>query len=588
MKKETRMKKISRLSMVWMLCMTLLFGCAKEEDTGELLIPMPNETTKILAQQMEDHTYRFDMMMKHRSFASGDMEEFLIKVGSEQRDAVLVQARKEQVAAFEANFPRDYREEDYMENEVSSTYFITRGGYCYELAVYTKEGQYFMDYDVWEMKVFVSKLENDTFRLKQVFDIEPMSLDAPTTGLYLEDANFDGMLDLIVCTGYTGNQNAGIYECFLFDGEQYNLCDSYGSIFNAYVDADKQVVHSAIRGSAVSHTYYIYVFKNGEFRLERSLTIEPDETTDVAGAEEDYIWQYTEKVFNTDIPYGEKPEYTVEVHSEKDEKALIEEKYESENSIWYTGPEVLGGLDGETYSGGIAGGVTADMLLSCEKEPDVEDYFTDELVFLGEYPVSGAIKGKQYENLSLYGSRIDGESDTLILSLDHKLIYEIPWNWENVYREAPKLGFIQADGDEDTEILIQGIYQAGVEWHTDRIGLVDFADPITLTALIANHDWIRLNTEAVNIPFQDNIIEITYNGEVNTFTLSDWSNWDTCTGIKDFIPIGVNAEEGTIDARLYVDLKTHKRVYDGIIIKFAIVVKDKKFYLEALSATQEY
>lgn len=555
--------------MVWTLCITLLLGCAKDE-TSEL----PD-----LAKQ--ERFYSEEKSVSEEEISGNEIEEAVPEIWEEET------TREEQVAAFEAKFPRDYREEDYMEHEVSSTYFITRDGYCYELAAYTKDGQYFMDYDVWEMKVFVSKLENDTFRLMQVFDIEPMSLDALTTGLYLEDANFDGMLDIIVCTGYIGNQYAGIYQCFLFDGEQYNLCASFEEIPNASVDADKQVIRSASRGSAVSHTYDIYIFKEDEFRLERSLTIEPDETVDAVD-EEDCVWQYTEMVFNTDIPNGEKPEYTVEVHSEKDEKALIEEKYKSENSIWYREPQVLSGLDEETYFGGVSEDVTADMLLSCKKEPGVKDYFTDELVFLGEYPVSGTIKGKQYENLSLYGSRIDGESDTLILSLDHKLIYEIPWNWENVYMEVPKLGFIQADGDGDTEILIQGIYQAGVEWHIDRIGLVDFTDPATLTTIIVNHDWVRLNTEAVDIPFQNNIVEITYNEKVNTFTLSDWAKEDICTGIKDFMPIEVNAEEGTIDARLYVDLKANDRVYDGITIKFAIVVKDKKFYLEALSATQEY
>lgn len=589
LKKRNGVKKISRLSMVWMLCMTLLLGCAKEEDTGELLVPMPNETTKILAQQMEDHTYRFDMMMKHRSLASGDMEEFLIKTGPEQRDAVLVQAREEQVAAFEAKVPRDYREEDYMEHDVTATYFITRNGYCYEQAFYKINGD-FTAYHSWEMKVFISKLEDGEFRLQQMFDIEPEEycgyfLD----GMELVDANFDGVLDLEVHRGDTGNQAAGVYSCFLFDGEQYNLCESYSHIFNAYINPKWKRVYGMNRSNAVTHTYEVYIFQDGEFRLERSVTTKPDENYDYT-SEEDTVWLYDEHIYIPNSEWGEVVSH--HVYSGKDDKELLDERY-AEDSVWIGGNRVeeeKGGDDKEVVR--QAQGVTAGMLLACDREPDAEAYFTDDLVFLGEYPVTGTIRGKKYETVSLYGRRDHDGSNSLLLSLDHKIIYEIPWMWENVYMESPKLAFVNADGDQDTEILLQVVDKAGIEWREDRLGLLDFQNNVTITEVVTDKRWVVNNIkdleEKIILQEEEDIIEFIGDGETEQFIIPAWVK--QCGGVNgfiDYVSMGADVEEGTIGIRLYAHARDDFS-YGGVVIKCAIVVEDNEIKLEILSATQEY
>ena len=64
------------------------------------------------------------------------------------------------------------------------------------------------------------------------------------------DINFDGTLDLMLYCGLYGNQSASMYDCYVFDGEQFIEC---GSAMNPVIDEENQLILCWSRGSAYSY-----------------------------------------------------------------------------------------------------------------------------------------------------------------------------------------------------------------------------------------------------------------------------------------------------------------------------------------------
>lgn len=82
-----------------------------------------------------------------------------------------------------------------------------------------------------------------------------------------EDADFDDEPELLLFSGYWGNQAAMHYYCYDWNdvNKEYIEYESFLYISNPEIDTEEQVVRGSSRGSATTHYYYTYAFIDGEF-----------------------------------------------------------------------------------------------------------------------------------------------------------------------------------------------------------------------------------------------------------------------------------------------------------------------------------
>lgn len=233
------------------------------------------------------------------------------------------------------NIPKDYNEKDYMEYDIFSAYFVPSKGYGYELVISIKSEEEEYERDV---KVFVSKWEGDEYKLQQVIQNEPTSYYGDLVdeqGLYLVDVNFDGLDDILVCNGAFGKYLLSEYNCYLFDGEEYRLCKSFDGIFEPVIDPErKQVLGLGQPFSYLENLFEIYVFQDGEFRLEGRL----DCWLNVDVEDAPYYTEYDVTKFKTDGISEEDPLSRLVISEEKfsdlDGEAFVNQKLEAEESYW--------------------------------------------------------------------------------------------------------------------------------------------------------------------------------------------------------------------------------------------------------------
>lgn len=229
---------------------------------------------------------------------------------------------------------RNYNAEDYMKYKVQSSYFWKEDLKGYELVISQADED--EDY-VRDVKVFVSKLEDETYVLMQVLEDKLHDGDAwDSEGLHLVDVNFDGEKDILVQNGHYGNQGTEYYSCYLYHNGSYQQCDSFSEIPNASVDAQNQYMLGSWRNSAASHGYGIYLFENGRYRLWRMLTLEflPDETAEDEG--DRVLWLDEEyDGDNVSLMNIENATITEQFSIEADyESDIVQEKFLGPESFW--------------------------------------------------------------------------------------------------------------------------------------------------------------------------------------------------------------------------------------------------------------
>ena len=100
------------------------------------------------------------------------------------------------------------------------------------------------------------------------------------------DVNFDGIPDLLICTGHHGNQGLLTYYCFLQTEDGFVEAPTFTDIPNPAVDAENQLIRSQWRNSAVSHSWAEYKCQNNTYVMYRELC----EDVDFSGNEEVWVW----------------------------------------------------------------------------------------------------------------------------------------------------------------------------------------------------------------------------------------------------------------------------------------------------------
>lgn len=105
------------------------------------------------------------------------------------------------------------------------------------------------------------------------------------------DVNFDGVPDLLLCTGYHGNQGLVRYQCLLQTEKGFVEEESFEEIANPAVDAENKLILSQWRNNVVSHSWAEYAYQDGRFVLSRELMEDVADDTDFDS--EEYIWVWT-------------------------------------------------------------------------------------------------------------------------------------------------------------------------------------------------------------------------------------------------------------------------------------------------------
>ncbi|MDE6363230.1 MAG: hypothetical protein K2L86_03030 [Lachnospiraceae bacterium] len=140
-----------------------------------------------------------------------------------------------------------------------------------------------------EDAVLLISYENDTDNL-QIIHTEAEGgfahwVSAENKFVYT-DVNFDGLPDLLICSGHHGAQGALSYYCFLQTTEGFAESPTFTDIPNPAIDAENKLILSQWRNSAASHSWAEYAYENHSYILKRELR----EQAEYEGEQTIWIW----------------------------------------------------------------------------------------------------------------------------------------------------------------------------------------------------------------------------------------------------------------------------------------------------------
>lgn len=101
------------------------------------------------------------------------------------------------------------------------------------------------------------------------------------------DVNFDGIPDLLICSGHHGAQGFLAYYCFLQTEDGFGEAPTFTDIPNPGIDVENELILGQWRNSASSHSWAEYEYQEGAFVMVRHLCEEQDWKTN------DDVWIYT-------------------------------------------------------------------------------------------------------------------------------------------------------------------------------------------------------------------------------------------------------------------------------------------------------
>ena len=550
--------------MVFVLCIGVFSACGKEER---------NEVGFLIRQE--------------------GVPKEVLSSNSVELEADLSRSAEKNVLG--PNIPKDYNEKDYMKYDIVSTYFTVRNGYGYEFVISVAGEEEDHKKDV---KIFVSKVEGDTFCLKQVLTDEKFdAIFWEGDELYLADVNFDGMEDILIEHQYSAYKGARRYSCFLFNGDTYDFCESFTDIYNACIDPERERLLSTDDASQIS-LYQIFKFENGIFDCKYSLLV---------GHTPGEIRYYTEQAFarNTDPDSSSKHEtLSFEEYSDEDGEKFINGKLYAEDSLWRMDDPVwyqgIFTLRKEPQSRKkditLSESDMEEWIADCPKDGNMEAYYTAKVVFLGEYPLSGTIGGVEHESMLLYGYRGDQEENNgLIISLDHALYY-VSWDWESPDMTLPRVACKNMDQDEDMEILITGLMEQGSTLHLESLCLLDFQGNSLKTAALTGYEAAQLAEEVVSC--KDELARnylYFYVGDEDRYSFrvpaphrfdgkpEKYSSSDSVSYMRQ---VRFNEEKGKLEVRPQAECENALSTVD-IVINYRLVYENGELGLKFLSFGQE-
>lgn len=557
------------------ICMVLA-GCGDmEENAG---VPKEQE---VLSQNEPEET---------KAEAAKEDEEAEAEVSKEQDGEIGENGNLNK--ADEIN--RDYDPADDMEYEILSSYFLEEGSEGYELVISQsgEAGEY--GTVARDVKVFVSRLEGDTYCLEQVLEDENHDGDAwDSEGLYLVDVNFDGQKDILVQNGHYGNQGAQQYSCYLYEDGQYVQCQGFEQIPNASVDEEDKVILGYWRNSAASHGWGVYSYENGAYYLDKTLTEEYSVGEDGEYECEWTVEEYQDAVVSLMDTAG-KGTVTEQFNTITCDEETIEEKLYGKESFWRLGDyyrwnsldriESWGSslfIIGQTSGSGKNDAGGKPMIL---EENDTED----KLVFFGEYPLEEGIGDWGLKSVLLYG--VQKERPDSVLLLMGNGYEQIHWYWGNNYEVYPELISKDVDGDKEGEIIMKALPTTGTGWWVESLCICDCEDGDMQAYILDKEEIVRQVQEQIAYVYVEskNTVRFLNDGEViYEAVLPDWTEEYPYKGEVSYdYQIRFDLERMIMEIKPQIQLE-NSLPYEAMVLEFAIGYQDGKISLEYSSVREE-
>ena len=156
------------------------------------------------------------------------------------------------------------------------------------------------DFLLSDVKVFISEYRDEEYHFLESLEVFGRSGNI-SGGLIIADVNFDGHKDILVPQGHFGAQGTVHYACYLSVGGTYALNESFSKIANPSLDFQNRKILSTWRNMAVSHSWAMYSYINGEFVETDRLTSAPEIIGDMSEDGLGYkieVWNYTSEHYS--------------------------------------------------------------------------------------------------------------------------------------------------------------------------------------------------------------------------------------------------------------------------------------------------
>ena len=190
---------------------------------------------------------------------------------------------------------------------------------------------YFLENPIYWLVIVLR--DNEFFQLLRL-DFEDVGMPYPDASLLVleADVNFDTANDILLWLGHFGAQGAIRYKCYLQTDDGFTTCQSFSDIANPGVDKENKAILSSWRNMAVSHSWAVYKYIDGEFIEVERLTEEPASWGE---NEKNIVWSWTEEVW-MDGKWQVREYFT---ENDYDEETLYNEKVYGETAYWDIGSD---------------------------------------------------------------------------------------------------------------------------------------------------------------------------------------------------------------------------------------------------------
>lgn len=322
-----RMKYCSIQIAVVLICIFVLSGCGFQ-DKGELRMSVKMKETDLTEDRYSGITEEEDQIMDKPA------TEEIQKILTEKNHAEEKRVEKKHVMEIYADGEEISISEDDMIAKVSPLEILKRApvlynrfridGWVFEWLVSDHNDK---DNQFLEDGVLVATREEDNENV-QVIHVKAEGRSGTKTSVEYKfeyvDVNFDGLPDLLICTGYHGSQGLSTYYCFLQTENGFGEAPSFTDIPNPTVDAENKLILSYWRNSASSHSWAEFKFQDNTYVMHRELRECYEECN-----EDEFVAVWTvngEEIARSDKCSGEEIKYL-----------LYNENSEWRMSRWYNG-----------------------------------------------------------------------------------------------------------------------------------------------------------------------------------------------------------------------------------------------------------